>query len=198
MPSTTRILFDQAEAVLAPLYGEPHRHYHTLTHIDGMLLGLDACLHQARQPDLIRLAIWFHDAIYDPTQQDNEEQSALLAERSLREWGAEESLIRRVAAMVRATARHEWLDGEPDTALFLDLDLGILAAPPDSSDRYAKQVAQEYAWVPPELYRAGRIKVLQGFLNRPTIFFTPALAEQLDAWARQNLHRELASLISAS
>lgn len=190
--------FSQVEQVLAPFYAQPHRHYHTLLHVGALLRGLQQHSHLANDLDAISLAIWFHDAIYDPAQQDNEERSALLAERSLREWGAEESLVRRVAAMVRATARHEWRDGASDTALFLDLDLGILAAPPDSYDRYASQIAQEYVWVLPELYRAGRTKVLQGFLSRSTIFFTPALAERWNDQARQNLQRELAALISAS
>lgn len=192
------LLLTQAQNLLSPLYEESSRAYHGLCHIRALLERLSEQRALAKAPLSIELAIWFHDAVYDTMRHDNEEQSAQLAERYLPEWGCAPDLVASVASKVRATQRHEWLDGDSDTALFLDIDLSVLAARADVYDSYASQVAQEYAWVPPELYRAGRIKVLQGFLSRPTTFFTPALAEQWDVLARQNLQRELAALISAS
>ncbi len=184
----------RAEQALTPLYLQPHRHYHTLQHVEALLEGLNAHLHLARDPDVIRLAVWFHDAIYDPTRQDNEEQSAQLAVRSLLDWGAPAALAECVAAMVRATAKHEWLDGQPDTALLLDLDLGILAADGVVYDRYTSQIRLEYAWVPDDLYRVGRARLLESFLLRSSIYFTPSLANQWGQPARSNLQRELAQL----
>lgn len=198
MPPAPRILLDQAEALLAPLYGEPHRHYHTLAHIHGMLSGLDACLHQAKQPDVIRLAIWFHDAIYDPHRHDNEAQSADLAREHLTQWGAPVEWVSRISAMIEATAQHEWLDGDSDTALFLDLDLAILGMDSAVYDRYAQQVRQEYSWVPSALYQAGRAQVLERFLQRPCIYFTPEFASQFEDLARSNLKRECLALTSSA
>ena len=196
LPPAPRILLEQAEALLAPLYGEPHRHYHTLAHIHGMLSGLDACLHQAKQPDLIRLAIWFHDAIYDPHRHDNEAQSADLAREHLTQWGAPVEWVSRISAMIEATAQHEWLDGDSDTALFLDLDLAILGMDSAVYDRYAQQVRQEYSWVPDELYRAGRCRVLQRFQARSVIYFTEWHRQQYESQARLNVGRELSGLIA--
>lgn len=187
-------LLTQAQNLLSPLYEESSRAYHGLSHIRALLKHLSEQRALAKAPLSIELAIWFHDAVYDTTRHDNEEQSAQLAERYMPEWGCAPELVAAVASKVRATQRHEWLDGDSDTALFLDLDLSVLASRTEVYDRYAEQIAQEYAWVPPELYRAGRIKVLQGFLSRPTIFFTPVLAEQWDVLARENLHRELSAL----
>ena len=99
-----------------------------------------------------------------------------------------------VARKVRATQRHEWLDGDTDTALFLDLDLSVLAAPAGVYDRYAEQIAQEYAWVPDALYRQGRAQVLAGFLQRDQIYFTPSLRLVWEAAARTNVKRELSRI----
>jgi len=99
-----------------------------------------------------------------------------------------------VARKVRATQGHLWADNDPDTAVFLDFDLGILAAPEAAYQRYADQVAQEYAWVPREAYRLGRAKVLSSFLSRPVLYFTPSLRDQWETAARANLSNELARL----
>ena len=187
-------IFYRAEQLLTPLYRQAHRHYHTVQHVEALLKGLVTHLDLAADADGIRLAIWFHDAVYDSTKQDNEELSAQLAMRNLAEWGAPSHLIERVVAMIHATAKHEWTDGQPDTALFLDLDLGILAATTADYDRYASQIRMEYAWVPDDLYRAGRAKLLQNFLLRPYIYFTAGLAKQWEQPARANIQRELTRL----
>lgn len=175
-------------------YQEAHRAYHGLAHIEALLAGQRAHHALIQDHEAVTLAIWFHDVIYDTSRQDNEERSALLAGEMLAQAGAAPGLIDSVQRKVRATQRHEWTDGDPDTAVFLDLDLAILAVAPQAYDRYASQIAQEYGWVPEPAYRQGRAKVLQAFLDRPHIYFTPALRAIWEAAARANLERELAAL----
>lgn len=85
--------------------------------------------------------------------------------------------------------------GDSDTALFLDLS--VLAARADVYDRYAEQIAQEYAWVPEALYLQGRAQVLAGFLQRDHIYFTPSLRLLWEPAARSNLQRDLSLLPSS-
>ncbi|MBI5926995.1 MAG: metal-dependent phosphohydrolase [Aquabacterium sp.] len=179
---------------LTQRYEEPHRAYHGMAHIEALLQGQLAHRDLIRDHQAVMLAIWFHDAVYDTHQHDNEERSALLAGDMLAQAGASPALIDSVQRKVRATHRHEWTDGDTDTAVFLDLDLGILAASPDAYDRYAGQVAQEYNWVPEQAYKAGRAKVLQAFVDRPQVYFTPALQALWEDQARANLQREIATL----
>ncbi len=185
------------EAIRQPLiqrYAEPHRAYHGMAHIEALLQAQLAHRDLIQDQRAVMLAIWFHDAIYDTQRQDNEERSAELAGEMLQQAGADAALIDSVQRKVRATHHHEWTDGDPDTAVFLDLDLGILATSPEAYDRYAQQVAQEWAWVPEPAYKQGRVKVLQAFLDWPQIYFTPALLAKWEDRARANLQREIAAL----
>jgi predicted metal-dependent HD superfamily phosphohydrolase len=69
-----------AESTLEELvraYAEPHRHYHTLDHIADLLRLLET--HGGvSDADAVKLAILFHDAVYDPVRQHNEAASANL------------------------------------------------------------------------------------------------------------------------
>ncbi len=69
---------------LVSRYADPQRAYHTLDHITDCLRHFDAVRHLAAWPAAVELAIWFHDAIYDPQRGDNETRSAELAEVTLR------------------------------------------------------------------------------------------------------------------
>src|SRR5207253_2303756 len=105
-------------------YAEPHRHYHNQRHIADCLAEFDAVRRLAKQPEALELALWFHDAVYDPKATDNEEQSAALAKRCL-EGARQPDLARTVAELVMATKLHG-ADADPDAALVVDMDLSIL------------------------------------------------------------------------
>ena len=78
-------------------YAEPHRRYHTLAHLEAVLDLVDEFAGEADDPDLVRLAAWFHDAVYDPQRDDNEERSAVLAERMLADTSLEPARAQEVA-----------------------------------------------------------------------------------------------------
>lgn len=169
-------------------YSEPQRAYHTLAHLTG-LLGLLPADHPEQAA--LELAVWFHDAVYDPTRTDNEEESAALAVRSLAPIGLSPALIGRVVEVILATKTHRATDAS--VALFLDADLSILGSDAETYLRYARAIRQEYAWMPEELYRAGRARTLEGFLRRERIYQTERF-RRLEAPARANLERELVEL----
>jgi predicted metal-dependent HD superfamily phosphohydrolase len=95
--------------------------------------------------------------------------------------------------MVLATCHVGAPPTDPDTRLLIDLDLAILAAPPERYDRFAADIRREYAWVTDADYRSGRRRVLDGFLARPQIY-SAELWEGQEEQARTNLCRELAKL----
>src|SRR3954465_15774143 len=63
------------EALVAA-YSQKHRRYHTTAHIEYCLSEFDKARALANEPAEVEIALWFHDAIYDPYASGNEEKSA--------------------------------------------------------------------------------------------------------------------------
>ncbi len=183
-------------AELASAYGRPHRHYHTLDHIAALLELLDRHGGELVDRDTVALAILFHDAVYAPARQDNEEASAALATERLNGLGLPHERTSEVARGILAT-RHKEDDAaadQPGVGLLLDLDLSILAAAPTEYRAYAAAIRREYAFAPDAVYRPGRRRVLEGFLARERIYRTDRLRALWEGPARANLAGEIAEL----
>jgi predicted metal-dependent HD superfamily phosphohydrolase len=136
------------------------------------------------------VALWFHDAVYDTQRSDNEERSAVWAREYLTARAVAHDAIDRIEAMILAT-RHTEHTAPGDTALMVDIDLGILGQPVRVFDRYDAAIRREYAWVSDEAYRAGRRAVLASFLARTHIYCTDFFHARLETTARANLARAL-------
>jgi predicted metal-dependent HD superfamily phosphohydrolase len=178
---------------LIAAYDEPQRRYHTLQHLGECLSLFDTYRALAIEPDEVEMSLWFHDAIYAVRASDNEEKSAKWAESSLRSANVNEERIARVRNHILAT-QHAVLPQGHDQALLVDIDLSILGASPERFDEYEAQVKAEYGWVPDFLFRRKRREILAEFLARAPIYSTPLLRERLEAQARANLARSIASL----
>jgi predicted metal-dependent HD superfamily phosphohydrolase len=194
---------DQAGHDLLARYAEPQRRYHDRRHLAEVLGAVDELAGHADRPDVVRLAAWFHDAVYDPqaARGANEEASALLALRVLPDLAVPAEPVAAVAALVRLTARHEVVDEDSGSAGFrrdaevlFDADLWILASPTERYAEYAAAVRAEYAHVPDDLFRSGRAAILRGFAERPRIYCTPTAFARWEEPARANLATELTDL----
>jgi predicted metal-dependent HD superfamily phosphohydrolase len=187
-----------AEPMLEELVGaylQPARQYHTLDHIAALLRQLEEHKDGVIDHDAVALAILFHDVVYDPRRQDNEQRSAALARQRLTTLGFATALIDKVAAYIEATQHgHKVEIKDPDLALLLDLDLSTLAAAPDAYRAYASAIRREYAHVPDAFYRGGRRQILEGFLARQRIYHTERLFTLWEARARANMSEEIAGL----
>lgn len=180
---------------LEAAYAEPHRRYHTRAHIEACLKLLDEVQGlSAREAQWLAWAIWWHDAVYDPTASDNEARSADLAQTGLAASGVGPEERAEVARLIRLTAGHAAAPDDRLGAILVSIDLAILGASADDYDAYARAVREEYAHVPEALWRAGRARVLQRFLDAPVIFPDPGLRARFEDRARANLARELATL----
>ncbi|MCX5211313.1 HD domain-containing protein [Kitasatospora sp. NBC_00240] len=175
-------------------WAEPQRRYHTTEHLRAVLDHIDTLAGHADDPDTVRLAAWFHDAVYKPDRSENEERSAALAVRALAEAGLPERQVAEVARLVRLTVTHHPEPGDRDGEVLCDADLAVLGGPPEAYAAYAAAVREEYAFVPDEAFRAGRAEILRGLLALPALYRTPAALERFDAAARANLAAELGRL----
>jgi len=171
-------------------YGEPQRAYHSLQHLEECLSVFDEAKGFMQQPDLIEMALWFHDAVYDPKSGENEALSAAMALEAL---GGTET-AHEVARLIMLTKSHEPSEGLDD-AWIIDIDLAIFVQPPSRVLEYERQIREEYAWVPDEVYREKRADVLRGFLAREPIYRTPWVRERCEVRAKENL-KTLIGLLS--
>ncbi|MFF0834560.1 MULTISPECIES: hypothetical protein [unclassified Streptomyces] len=170
---------------------EPQRHYHTLTHLTAVLDHVDTLEKYAADPDVVRLAAWFHDAVYLPDRSENEERSAALAERALPEAGVPAPKTAEAARLVRLTVTHAPAADDPDGQVLCDADLAVLASPPSEYAHYTAEVREEYHFIPSDAFREGRAAVLRQLLDLPRLFHTPHGREHWERTARYNLTGEL-------
>jgi predicted metal-dependent HD superfamily phosphohydrolase len=175
-------------------YAEPHRHYHGLAHLADVLRRIDEF---AEDNDLflVRLAAWFHDAVYaiPPGQLSNEEASARLVRRELGRAGLEQEDINEVARLVRLTTTHRPKPHDPEGELICDADLAVLAGTPEEYAGYVAGVRAEYAQVPDETFWAGRLAIMSELLSG-NLFHTTKGFRRCEKAARANVEAECADL----
>jgi len=169
------------------------RAYHDLRHLAEVLGRLEE-LGAAGNVEIV-LAAWFHDAVYDAAG-DDEERSARLAEQELdgETVSGVPVDVAEVARLVRLTEHHKPAPDDAHGAALSDADLGILAASPGRYAEYVADVRTEYAEVPDEDFRQGRLAILEELTAKPTLFHTPYAREHWESTARANLAAEIISL----
>ena len=182
-------VFDQ----LLARYSEPHRKYHTARHLDECFARFEELRSDATHPDEVEFALWFHDAIYETKRHDNEERSADWARATGAAANLPLDVTDRIHTLILAT-RHNAVPRDTDEKILVDVDLSILGATSDRFDEYEDQIREEYAWVPGIVFRAKRRKILQGFLDRASIFNTRKFVEAYESQARANLDRSIKRL----
>lgn len=129
-------------------YNEPHRFYHNREHIEVML---SEAKEQNILTDELFLAIVFHDIIYDPKANDNEELSVKLL--------CDYVNNKQISQAILDTKTHK-----PTNKLskqLCDLDLGVLKGSFETFIDFENKIFKEYQWVDFNLYKEKRLEVLQ-------------------------------------
>lgn len=176
-------------------YAEQHRHYHDQRHLTEVLETIDALADSADDADTVRLAAWFHDAIYDPQADpgENEEVSAQLAELELAAYGVDAERVEEIGRLVRLTAKHDCDPDDANGAVLCDADLRILSLSPERYDEYAEGIRQEYAHIGDRDFARGRISFLRGLADT-RLYATASGHDDWEQAARDNISREIESL----
>lgn len=193
--SEARAAFDE----LLGRHREAHRRYHTVHHVAWVVRHVNELARQEGVGDLdtVIVAAFFHDAVYDPSERDNEEQSARLAERVLDDLGWPAARREAVGRLVRATERHD-PGNDPDERVLVDADLAVLGAEPGPYGDYVTGVRSEYGHVDDDGWRRGRAAVLRELLDRGPLYATATGRDRWEARARANLTAELATIADAN
>lgn len=185
--------FEVRDALVAA-YDDPRRGYHDLLHLSEVLDRLDelAGAGTGFEDEPVRLAAWFHDAVYDG-QPDAEQRSAQWAASALAALVPGTTVV-TVARLVRLTQTHAPTLDDPEGCALSDADLAILASPPARHSAYVAGVRRDYASVSDDDFRDGRAAVLRDLATRPHLFHTAYARTQWEPAARANLAAELTSL----
>jgi predicted metal-dependent HD superfamily phosphohydrolase len=167
------------------------RPYHNWLHISDLLSLSEQHQSVFDNQDDVLFAIFFHDVIYNTLKMDNEEKSAVFAQKYLSLMNFPKDRIDKNFSYIIATKTHQNTTQDSDLSYFLDFDLSILGSEASRYQAYTQQIREEYAIYPDFMYKPGRKKVLAHFLDKPTIFKTNTFQELLEEKAKENLRWEL-------
>lgn len=176
---------------LLAMWGGDGRHYHSLAHLKQGLIFLDP---YDESVTLVRLAWFFHDAIYETGRGDNEQRSGDWFATYTSGRGLSAELVERGERLIRLTKDHQGaLTDDPLWPIMNDVDLGIFAASREAYDAYANNVWNEYkSVVTRQQFVLGRAAFMAAFKSRP-IFLTEAMKAR-EPVARANIDAEIARL----
>ncbi|WP_309123952.1 DUF4031 domain-containing protein [Arthrobacter sp.] len=175
-------------------WSEPHRRYHTPEHLLDVLEALDLLFTENDDADTrlqVRLAAWFHDAVYAGEAGRDEEASAALAQARLARHLEQPAEVQR---LVLLTATHAPGQGDRPGELLCDADLSVLGRPPSGYRRYLSAVRQEYAHVPDEDFARGRAAVVDRLRCLDPLYRTGEGQRLWADQAQQNLRAEALTL----
>ena len=182
----------------------PARKFHDIRHLVELLTRVDELQQETRLPHCVRLAAWYHGAVFTSDSEsayaerggEDEDASAEFARLELRELGLPESKVDAVAAMVHGLARHARTPESTDAAVLSDADLAILAADPQRYKAYLSDIRAEYSAIPDDRFMLSRRAIISKLLSRERLYTSP-LGSTWESQARQNLTAELARLDKA-
>ncbi|MBD3907021.1 hypothetical protein NAL32_20290 [Chryseobacterium sp. Ch-15] len=188
-----KILIEKFWIEIEKNYSGKSRYYHNLQHLENMFEEIDEVKDQIKNFNNISFSIFYHDIIYDASSKSNEEKSADIAKERLEILGVNNDDIQRIYEQISATKSHKKSDNE-DTNFLLDADLSVLGKSSEIYLEYTKQIRKEYSIYPDFLYKPGRKKVLQHFLDLESIFKTDYFKNKYENQARKNIEVELENL----
>ncbi|WP_299455821.1 adenylyltransferase/cytidyltransferase family protein [uncultured Microscilla sp.] len=152
--------------VIAEHWQSPHRFYHNETHLQFLideiekLYALDGINDHARH--ILLLTAFFHDIVYEPLANDNEEKSAQLLDKMVTARYPDAQIVRE---MILDTKTHE-----PKSQLsevFCSLDMHIVESGSFAElQKWEFQIFKEYQMVDYKFYKQGRLKLLRKFAQR--------------------------------
>ena len=186
-----------AGELLIERWSTPDRRFHNLRHLIDMLARVDELAEESHNPDIMRVACWYHGCVFSSDVEDvirgnggeDETASAAFAEADLRHLGVPMETIKRVCCLIVNLKRHMLDEHDIDAQALIDADLGTLAVDPQTYTEYVRLLREEYSHIPVEEYLRGRLTIVSRLLDREHLFHSP-LGERWEHPARENLAAE--------
>lgn len=153
--------------MLLDMWNESHRHYHNLEHLNDLISQINEDYAASKFDENFRnkllLTALFHDIVYEPSRQDNEERSAQFFEDLCVDKKSKD--ISEVKQAILDTKSH--LADTQLSETFNKYDMNIVERDFDSLVKWEEGISSEY--VPNygrDNYKIGRITFLESLLDK--------------------------------
>jgi len=184
-------------------YTSGNRYYHNLDHIVNCQQQLDGFIEEFNRNNKsgenfndfkhIRLALWFHDIIYDARLNNNEELSAILATELIMPFS---EVYEGVDKLILFT-KHNRPAFNFNEELMSDIDLSILGSFHKEYKKYSDSIRLEYGFIPDYQYYSGRLELLESLFlvdschARDNIYYTDYFRNLYEDQAKKNIAEEI-------
>jgi len=138
-------------------YSSSNRFYHNLNHINELINLSISYKSNIYDLEVVQLAIFYHDVIYNAIKKNNEIKSAIYCKKQLETTSFPKEKIEKCYKFILSTKKHE-SENENDLNYLLDFDLSILSSINADYKVYIEQIRKEYSIFPDFIYNAGRKK----------------------------------------
>ena len=151
--------------MLLDMWNESHRHFHTLDHLNDIIDQIKEFKSYSslsnKEYEKLLLTALFHDIIYEPTKQDNEERSAEFM-MSLCEDKSNSDIL-DVKNAILDTKTHS--SSTPLAETFNRFDMNIVERDFDQLLKWEEGIHEEFK-VYGDLYKEGRLHFLESLLDK--------------------------------
>lgn len=148
---------------LLSMWNESHRSYHTLNHLNDLIEQINEGKSKYSQKEYEKLLITalFHDCVYDPMKQDNEEKSAEFFESCCQDKNNLDMID--ISKMILDTKTHVATTNLSES--FNHYDMNIVERDFDQLLDWENGIHEEYKAYG-DLYKDGRLKFLESLLDK--------------------------------
>jgi predicted metal-dependent HD superfamily phosphohydrolase len=157
---------DKALVQLPYRWNEKHRYYHNTNHLVQILQDIENDFQfkslNIYEKHALLLAAFYHDAVYNPKKEDNEDQSIKLFIASFK--GKDIKMIDKVCDLIEVT-KHRKRPFKKLEKIMWDADNSGFKKGYDHLMRTEKLIQKEYSYLPKEKFREGKIKFLESNLG---------------------------------
>ena len=168
-------------------YTKKWKFYHNLNHVYSfvnLFEKYNKFINNYKNEFLI--SIYFHDIIYIPSRNDNEEESINMFNKFYNEVKPNNLNKEKVIEFIAETKNHSLSkDYDFELDLFLDMDMQIVAD--EIWEDYENRIRKEYCFMDETEYKNKRRQFLQSLVNKNRIFRTQIFYDTYEQIAKNNI-----------
>ena len=176
-------------------YTKKWKYYHNLNHIYSFVELFEKYNNNIQNyKSEFLISIFFHDIIYIPSRNDNEDESMNLFNKFYSETNPKNLNKEKVIEFISETKNHTLniIHNNEELNYFLDMDMHILSE--ENWEDYENKIRKEYPYLSEIEYKNGRIKFLQSCLNKEKIYRTKIFYDAFEQKARSNIKKIIEKL----